>query len=375
MSGQPDRELYVFLGRRGAISRWVPDITNLTAGRGAVVVSRQNEIYTQIRNSGPNIVKVDTFDNVLGAIWHLPRIFSIRRKICQLIRTRKITRVVILMSHIWTPFLARAVRNSGAQYVVIVHDAVPHPGDISAMVHWWLIRDALKADKVVTLSRHVAAELIKRYPRLRDRVEILFHPLLGAKSSPDKSVQGHPLKFLFFGRLLQYKGLPLFVEACEILRREKLPFEFSVVGEGNLDYLRPRLEAIGADIVNRWIGEGEISAVMERHDVVVVSSTEASQSGVITVAFASGRPVIATPVGGMSEQIDDGRTGILAESVSAEAIAQAMRRLIVDPALLATLANGARELQDPFSMARFLSALDGIAADSKIGNSALAERN
>src|SRR5438876_707577 len=110
MSGQPDHELFVFLGRRGAISRWVPDITELTAGRAAVVVSRQNEIYNQIRNSGPNIVKVDTFDSILGAIWHLPRIFSIRRKICHLIRTRGITRVVILMSHIWTPFLARAVR-------------------------------------------------------------------------------------------------------------------------------------------------------------------------------------------------------------------------------------------------------------------------
>jgi glycosyltransferase involved in cell wall biosynthesis len=375
MSGQPKHDLFVFLGRRGAISRWVPDITGLTTGRAAVVVSRQNEIYNQIRNSGPNIVKVDTFDSVLGAIRHLPRIFSIRRKICNLIRTRGVTRVVILMSHIWTPFLARAVRNCGAQYVVIVHDAVPHPGDISAMVHWWLIRDALKADKVITLSRHVAGELIKRYPNLRERVEILFHPLLGTASSPDRSVQGRPLKFLFFGRLLQYKGLPLFVEACEILRREKLNFEFSVIGEGNLGYLRKRLEASGAEIVNRWVGEGEISAVMERHDVVVVSSTEASQSGVITVAFGAGRPVIATPVGGMSEQIDDGRTGILAQSVSPEAIAHAMRRLICDPSLLATLTNGARELQDQYSMSRFLGALDSIAADSESGHSATAVDN
>ena len=364
MSGRSERELFVFLGRRGAISRWVPDITGLTADRAAVVVSRQNEIYAQIRNSGPNIVKVDTFDSVLGAIRHLPRIFSIRRKLCDLIRTRGITRVVVLMSHIWTPFLAKAVRNCGAQYVVIVHDAIPHPGDISAMVHWWLIRDALKADKVITLSRHVANELIRRYPSLRDRVEILFHPLLGAAGCSGRSMQGRPLKFLFFGRLLQYKGLPLFVEACEILRREDLHFDFSVIGEGNLGHLRSRLEALGAEIVNRWIGEGEISAIMERHDVIVVSSTEASQSGVITVAFAAGRPVVATPVGGMSEQIDDGRTGILTDSVSAEAVAQAMRRLILDPALLARLANGARELQDQFSMASFLRALDGVATNS-----------
>src|SRR5438552_7099686 len=211
MSGQPERELFVFLGRRGAISRWVPDITGLTADRAAVVVSRQNEIYAQIRNSGPNIIKVDTFDSVLGAIRHLPRILSMRRKVCHHIRTRGITRVVILMSHIWTPFLARAVRNCGAQYVVIVHDAVPHPGDISAIVNRWLIRDAFKADKVITLSRHVASELLKRYPKLRDRVEILFHPLLGFTNPPDRSTPGGPLRFLFFVLLLQFNGLQLYM--------------------------------------------------------------------------------------------------------------------------------------------------------------------
>jgi glycosyltransferase involved in cell wall biosynthesis len=114
---------------------------------------------------------------------------------------------------------------------------------------------------------------------------------------------------------------------------------------------------------------------MERHDVVVVSSTEASQSGVITVAFAAGRPVIATPVGGMSEQVVDGRTGILADSVSGAAIAQAMRRLIVDPKLLATLEEGVLALRDQFSMARFLDAIDCVAADSKSANSATAVPN
>src|SRR5438874_1351001 len=367
MSGLAERDLFIFLGRRGTISRWVTEIMDLTADRAAVVVSRQNEIYNQIRNSGPNIVKVDTFDSVLGALRHLPRILAIRRKICHHIRARGITRVVILMSHIWTPFLARAAHKCGAQYVVIVHDAgLPHAGDISPVVHRWLIRDAFKADKVITLNRHVAGELLKRYPKLRDRVEILFHPLLRIASSPLQPAAGRPLRFSFFGRPLQYKGLPLFVEACEILRRENLPFAVSVIGEDNLGCLRKRLEAIGAEIVNRWVGECEISTVMERHDVVVVSSTEASRSGVITVAFAAGRPVIATPVGGMSEQIVDGQTGILADAVSGAAIAEAMRRLIVNPDLVATLADGVFALRDQFSMARFLKTLDRVAASSKL---------
>ena len=88
------------------------------------------------------------------------------------------------MSHVWTPLLANSIRRAGVRYVVIVHDAADHPGDATAMVNFWLLRDALKADGVVTLSAYVKSRLVARFPQLAGRTRFL---------SSDSSVdQGEP---------------------------------------------------------------------------------------------------------------------------------------------------------------------------------------
>ena len=132
--------------------------------------------------------------------------------------------------------------------------------------------------------------------------------------------------FLFFGRIMAYKGLPLFVQACEQLRAKGLRFRIGVVGEGALDELAPRLADLDAEVVNRWVDLQELPAIFSRYDATVVPSIEASQSGVVAAAHGFGLPVIATPVGGLIEQVADGRTGLLADAVSAEALARAMER-------------------------------------------------
>jgi glycosyltransferase involved in cell wall biosynthesis len=156
---------------------------------------------------------------------------------------------------------------------------------------------------------------------------------------------------------MAYKGLPLFVEACEILKREGLQFGLAAVGEGNLGPVRPRLEALAAEIDNRWIAHDEVAAVMARFDALVLPNIEASQSGVAATALGHGVPVIATPAGGVVEQLKDGETGLLAEDISAQALASAMRRFIADPALRGRLREGAASARESLSMERLLQEL------------------
>jgi glycosyltransferase involved in cell wall biosynthesis len=59
------------------------------------------------------------------------------------------------------------------------------------------------------------------------------------------------------------------------------------------------------------------------------------------MSFKRGRPVIATPVGGLPEQIRDGETGLLTETVSRKAIAASIKRLAEDRPLLHRLAGNA----------------------------------
>ena len=83
------------------------------------------------------------------------------------------------MSHVWTPLLANSIRRAGAQYVVIVHDAADHPGDATAMVNFWLLRDALKADGVVAAEARQPpkSRLVARFPKLAGRTRVLYLPI------------------------------------------------------------------------------------------------------------------------------------------------------------------------------------------------------
>lgn len=75
-------------------------------------------------------------------------------------------------------------------------------------------------------------------------------------------------------------------------------------------------------------------------DAVVLPYNVSSQSGVAAASFGSGRPVVATPVGGLMEQVIPG-TGVIAKDMSAEAFADALTVLIGDPMLFDRCGAGA----------------------------------
>jgi glycosyltransferase involved in cell wall biosynthesis len=90
-----------------------------------------------------------------------------------------------------------------------------------------------------------------------------------------------------------------------------------------------------------WKSDRELIAHLDWADAAVLPYVEASQSGVAPMSFKRGRPVIATPVGGLPEQIRHGETGLLTEAVSPEAIAASIKRLAEDRNLLRHLAENA----------------------------------
>jgi glycosyltransferase involved in cell wall biosynthesis len=90
------------------------------------------------------------------------------------------------------------------------------------------------------------------------------------------------------------------------VRDRGIAVELGVFGEGDLGSSAERLSVMGAEVINRWLTEAEISVLLPRFHVMVLSHVEASQSGAAAAALGAGLPVIATPVGGIIEQITDG---------------------------------------------------------------------
>ncbi len=366
------RVMFCYWGRRGAMSRFTLEVARASSGservEGFVCVSRQNEIFSTFEADEKNgltrgLLPIDTFDTNLGAALHIRRVFDLRKKLAAHIVRDRIDAVIELMPHIWTPLIAPVYGRAGARFVSVVHDADAHPGDPTGAVHNWSQRGLRYADNVVTLSETVAERLAAKGSVPQDKLRTLFLPDLtyGAPASPQALIPGEPVRLLFLGRILPYKGLSLLVDTLELLRLRGVPVHVGVFGEGELGRDADRLTALGAEVVNRWLTEEEIATVTARYHAVILSHIEASQSGVAATALGSGIPVVTTPVGGLPGQIDDGRTGIVAERADPEALADCIERLVREPGLYDSMCAHIAATRDTRSMRRFVADICRIA--------------
>ena len=106
MTSVQDRTLFIYWGRRGYFPDSVLELAKVSDGQALFSVSRQNELFAQIGEFGTAIEPVDTFKRGLGAIFGLFRISSIRRQLLAAIQRHRIDKVVVLISHVWTPLIA-----------------------------------------------------------------------------------------------------------------------------------------------------------------------------------------------------------------------------------------------------------------------------
>jgi glycosyltransferase involved in cell wall biosynthesis len=225
-----------------------------------------------------------------------------------------------------------ALRRAGVPCAVTVHDADLHPGDgypMQMRLQQQLVR---QADAVVTLSDHVrrgveAQGLAQGKPMLSASLP----PYMLPEPAPPPRAHGGKLRLLSFGRLLPYKGLHILAEALSrLLPRDDV--EVRVIGRGPesapLDALR-RLP--GVSVENRWVPEEEVATLLAWADALVLSHTEASQSGVAAAAVAAGRWVVVTRVGGLPEQVAGARFAAVCEP-NTESLTAALRSLLDRPA-------------------------------------------
>jgi glycosyltransferase involved in cell wall biosynthesis len=352
---------FVSLGRRGALCRLTIELARaaheVESLSSAYFVSSANELIEQFRREPLTLFECETFgaSSPLGVARNFVRM---RRQLLDYVRTERPLAVVTLMPHLWTPLLAPAVRRLGALYATVIHDGAAHPGDPTGLVNGWLKHDAVGADLIVTLSQAVAQQLFASGRIERERILRLFHPDVTFDGQPAaRRYPRRPLRVLFLGRIMPYKGLPVLVEAMEMLRGAGVAAQLGVVGSGDLGALRPRLEALGAEVINRWVADSEIGPILARYDAMACSHVEASQSGPAAAAFGSGMPVVGMPVGGIAEQVVDGQTGVLARRASAVAFAGALHRLIAEPQLYERISGHLAATAEARSMRRFLHEL------------------
>lgn len=335
------RILLWYWGRRGGGAQFALCLARGLMARPdvslALSVSREGDLAPEFQALGLPCEAVATYRNLPGFLLGFARVPGLARRLVRQATLFGADVVLSAMPHLWTPLVAPALKRAGIAYVPILHDAMPHPGDPAFAWNWGLRRDLAAARGAVVLSGAVEAVIRARAPELP-----LFRLPLGAHLPGEPPAAARPVHdFLFFGRIRAYKGLDLLRDAWRILHRSHPGATLRVVGQGDIEAAAPGLSALpGVTLEPRWVGEDEIPALVASARAVVLPYREASQSGVLPIALACGVPVVATPVGGLAEQLQDGETGLLAQATTPEALAGAMARMM-DPALQARLAAGA----------------------------------
>lgn len=178
------------------------------------------------------------------------------------------------------------------------------------------------------------------------------------------------LRVIMVARLNWPKGHRFTLEALRRLKSEGCRVAFDIVGEGPY---RPEIEKqvrdAGLVAETRFLGtlsETEVADRIAAADVLLLPSVGIGEAAPVAVmeAMATGRPVVASVIGGTPDMIEHGTEGFLCEPGDVDAITAQLRRLVQEPGLAARLGRAARqraerEFDSQALAARLLEAIRG----------------
>lgn len=158
-----------------------------------------------------------------------------------------------------------------------------------------------------------------------------------------------PLTFLFVGRLLREKGIVEFVEAARIVKASHPQARFVVLGgpDSNPSSVTAgQMQSWVAEGLVAWPGHVDVRPWLRDASVFVLPSYREGVPRSTQEAMAMGRAVITTDVPGCRDTVIDGDNGFLVPVRDAGALAAAMLRFAINPALVATMGARSRQLAE-----------------------------
>jgi glycosyltransferase involved in cell wall biosynthesis len=179
----------------------------------------------------------------------------------------------------------------------------------------------------------------------------------------------------FVGRCEASKGLFDLLEAANLLRAAIPQVRLECAGDGDL--AKVARYALALNLGTRvslpgWVDRSTTRELMRRASVFVLPSYAEGLPVSLLEAMAAGCPVVATRVGGIPDVITDGVDGVLVPPGDPEALAQAIGRILRDPAYARALGNAAREtVANRYAAARSLERLEQLYAGLGVRREAL----
>lgn len=329
--------LVCYLGRRGAGPVYAYEMTKSLLENGCEVYAIISEYIENkpLWEALPfkHLYVYSTYNSTKECVLHSLKFYFFQGKELEK-ELEKIHLDVIYMPmlHVWNVFFCTKL--PFVKKIFTVHDPVIHENNrkviyfLEKYINWRCIKSA---DAVVILSKLFKDYVVNHFNVEKEKIYWIPH---GRFDYYDKDIQRKEdiieydgIQFLFFGRIEKYKGLEILAQAYRLLSEKNLNVTLTIAGEGDFSPYEKMYDGLNnVTIVNRWIREDEVQDFFRRKKVVtVLPYLSATQSGVIPIAMHFKSLVIASDVGGLSEQIENGSTGYLIEKGNVDALYRRMQ--------------------------------------------------
>jgi len=220
----------------------------------------------------------------------------------------------------------------GVPVALTVHNAVPHGfvGRQHRPTRWL----ASRASRLIFASQASLDDFLARYGEaFRARSTLLPHGLLPL--TPQAPLQPcaplpQPEALVFWGRVQPYKGVELFAELARspALRQRGLALEVHGAWAAALHPLRDELVALGVRVVDAYLDEAALQALMQRPVLFLLPYQRATQSGAMYALLHHGRCFACSDSGDLGQFMRaHGLQDLLLEARSADAVLALLDRL------------------------------------------------
>ncbi len=163
-------------------------------------------------------------------------------------------------------------------------------------------------------------------------------------------------------RLMPAKGNEYLVSAVPAIVVRHPGVRVFIVGEGELQpVLEAQARALG--LGDRVIFTGfqrDVARVLSALDILVFPSLWEGTPLTVFEALAMGKPIVATDADGLMDVLTDGQDSLVVPRRNAERLAEAVNRLIDEPALAARLADGARRTGSHYDIGAFVRKMERL---------------
>lgn len=301
------------------------------AGCEVVLVSETLNYAEQIRKAGIRIVDVKTGRHSTNPLEDM-RLFLAYRRILKAERP-DVVFTNNIKPNVYAGFACKLLRIPYIPNVTGLGTPVEHAGKLQKLTIGLYRAGVSGARAIFFQNAENKAFFRKRNMLPQNCREILLpgsgvnlerHPLLPYPSSGEK------IHFLFVARIMEEKGINLFLAAAKQYIRLRKDVVFDVVGQcDDPAYLKILQEAQAAgEIVYHGL-QKDISPFYEKCACFLYPSYyPEGMSNVLLEAAASGRPVIAADRAGCRETLDDGVTGFLVPVKDEQAVLDAVFRFL-----------------------------------------------